>query len=163
MRISVLVSCFLVLASVGCTHTYSVKLDGDVEGTDRDTPRAVRCAVLEGAEASTARQAGVGHLRPLTDAEVTVAVKMKGEDQVHGADSYKVDSRTAEFHIKKQGEGKLAAVLVRVSAPGRKTVEQEFPTPSDVPFEALLMGVLDEAIASAPSVATPASAPTPGK
>ncbi len=136
----------LVALLAGCTHNYTVKIDGDVQGTDKDTPRAVQATVLEGTEATAARQAGLGHLKPLTNAEVTISLKMKGEDNARAADTYKVDSRTSEFHMKKEGEGKLAWVIIKVAAPGRKTVEKGFPSPGDVPFEATVMGVLDEQI-----------------
>jgi hypothetical protein len=146
----------LGLLLAGCTHTYSVKIDGDVQGTDKDTPRSVRADVLEGTDATTARQAGLGHLKPLTDAEVTVALKMKGEDQPRGAETSRVDSRSAEFHKKLEGEGQLAWVIVKVAAPGRKPVEHAFPCPPGVPFEAQLMAVLDEAPAPPPPTTPPA-------
>lgn len=153
-----------VLLAAGCTHNYAVRIDGDVQGTDKDTPRAVRADVLEGTEATAARQAGLGHLKPLTDAEVTIALKMKGEEQPRAADSYKVDSRSAEFHMKKEGEGKLAWVIVKVTAPGRKTTERSFPCPPDVPFEATLMAVLDEGTPGqqpGPGTTTPPTSPQP--
>lgn len=160
MRALTTLAVALVLA--GCTHNYTVKIDGDVQGTDKDTPRAVRSDVLEGSEATAARQAGLGHLKPLTDAEVTIALKMKGEDQPRAADTYKVDSRSSEFHMKKEGEGRLAWVIIKASAPGRKPVERDFPCPPDVPFEAMVMAVLDEATPAPPPA--PATTPaTPGK
>jgi hypothetical protein len=145
-----------VLGLAGCTHTYSVKIDGDVQGSDKDTPRAVRADVLEGTEAVSARQWGLGHLRPLPEAEITVSLKMKGEEQPRAADTFKVDSRSAEFSIKKEGEGNLAWVVIKVTAQGRKPVEHAFPSPPDLPFQATLMTVLDE-LPPAP----PAPAPTP--
>jgi hypothetical protein len=152
----------LALACAGCTHNYSVKIDGDVQGSDRDTPRAVPSTVIEGGEATAARQAGLGHLKPLTNAQVTVALLMRGDDKARAADTYQVDSRSAEFHMKKEGEGKLDKVIITVTAPGRKTVERRFPNPTDMPFEATVMAVLDEAIPEPPPPAQPA-APAPGK
>jgi hypothetical protein len=152
------------LLAAGCTHNYSVKIDGDVQGTDKDTPRAVPSTVIEGGEATAARQAGLGHLKPLTDAQVTVGLKMKGEDQPRAWDTYPVDSRSAEFHVKKEGEGKLAWVIIKVAAKGRKPIEKAFPSPGDVPFEATVMAVLDEALPETtppinvgPSTTNPAS------
>ncbi len=145
-----------VLALAGCTHTYSVKIDGDVQGSDKDTPRAVRADVLEGTEAGSARQWGLGHLKPLPEAEITVALKMKGEEQPRAADTIKVDSRSAEFHIKKEGEGNLAWVVIKVTSQGRKPVEHAFPSPQDVPFQATLMAVLDE-LPPPPPASQPAS------
>jgi len=153
MRALAAASVAFVLLLSGCTHAYKVRIQGDVEGTDKDTPRAVRSDVLEGTEVDPARQAGLGHLKPLTDAEVTVSLRMKGEDQPRASDTYKVDSRTAEFSMRKEGEGQLASVVVKVTAPGHKPVEHGFPSPPDIPFEAKLMAVLDE-------VAPPAQPPT---
>ena len=87
----------------------------------------------------------------------------KGEDTPRAADTYKVDSRSAEFHMKKEGEGKLAWVVIKVTAPNRKPIERAFPCPPDVPFEAIVMAVLDEgtpqAATTPPTTHTPANAP----
>jgi hypothetical protein len=163
MRRSLLPALVLALSFAlvaGCSSQYSVKLDGDVQGTDRDTPRAVRAGVIEGKEAEAMRQAGAGHLRALTDAKVTVSLKFKGEDKPRAAKTQKVDSRTAAFSFEEKGEasGALAGIVVRVEAPGRHPAEQLFPNPADVPFEAILMAVLDET-GPGSSIGTPPADP----
>ena len=152
----------------GCASSYSVKLDGDVQGTDRDTPRAVKCDVHFGTEARSCREAGGRHLHALPDATVTVQLKFK-EKLAKSSQTVKVDSRTAQFHYEAAGEsndGALTGVLISVKCPGRQNVERLLAAAPDVPFEEIVMAVLDEAGPGAATgdpapVTSPAPTPSP--
>lgn len=165
MKTHLLVALALVLGT-GCTSKYSVRVDGDVQGADRETPRQVKADIHDGAEARSARAAGRGHLRPLTDAKVTVALKFKGEDQPRASQTLGVDSRTAAFKFEASGEADsdLKGVVVKVEAPGRLPVERQFPHPGgELPFDAVLMAVLDEAGGPGAAPSDPGPAPTTDK
>jgi hypothetical protein len=147
----------------GCTSPYSVKIDGDVQGTDRDTPRVVKAEIHEGSQARAMREAAGRHLRPLTDATVTVGLVFKGTKK-QKTSTVKVDSATAQFHFEASGEsdeGALEGVFVLAKANGREAVSRLFPNPPEVPFEAVVMAVLDEAGPSSPSAEAPKDTPKP--
>ncbi|MBI3724068.1 hypothetical protein HY251_08975 [bacterium] len=136
-----------LLVALGCTTPYSLKVDGDVQGSDKETPRSVKAQIYEGSDHCRAKfEEAAGHLKPLTDAKVSYALKLRKEEKPRSWQAVGIDSRTAKFHFEASGEdGPLSGVHVKVEAPGRQTVERIFPSPPDVPFEAQLLAVLDEA------------------
>lgn len=154
----------LAVASAGCATPYTVKLDGDVQGTDKDTPRVVRTDIHWAAQAQAMRSAGGRHLHALTDATVTVGLQFKSNEKPKGVQTIKVDSQSAAFHFEASGESKdgaLTGVLISVRAPGRAPVERVLAAAPDVPFEEVVMAVLDEGVPNGPSA--PAPTPDPSK
>lgn len=152
-----LLASLALVGTVGCSAPYSVKLDGDVEGTDKDTPRVVRADVHWAAQAQAMRSAGGRHLRPLTDATVTVSLQFKSQDK-QSSQTIKVDSQTAQFHFEASGESKngpLTGVALSIRCPGRTPVDRVLAAAPDVPFEEIVMAVLDEGVPGAPVPADP--------
>lgn len=146
MRKSAVAFVLATFVLIGCSSPYVVKIDGDVQGTDKDTPRSVKSQIYNGSDHCRAKfeEAG-GHLRPLTDAKVSFALKLRKEDKPRRWQTVAVDSRTAKFHFEDQGEdGPLSGVHVKVEAPGRLPVEATFRSLPDVDFVEQLLAVLDE-------------------
>src|SRR4051812_47698982 len=105
----------------GCSHEDYMRIDGDVRGAERDTPRAGKADVYQGAAISRVLyDAAGGTLTPLKDAKVSISPRFNDEHESEHLASVPVDSRTARFHFEAAGKtrSKLTGIHVKVEAPG---------------------------------------------
>lgn len=154
MRNGLLLCALWLLA--GCSHEYYMRIDGDVRGADRDTPRAVKADVYEGRSGVRALgDAASGSLAPVPAAKVFIGLRFNDEAEGRATSSVPVDSRTAHFHFESAGKEKsrLTAVQIRVEAPGYDPVEKTLlvPKPESHHVEKDVLAVLDPAGPSPPA------------
>jgi hypothetical protein len=166
MRRALVLAAFACCASAlaGCSTEYYAQVDGDIRGTDAETPRTVRAGIYDDVAAGRALPSAAGpHLKAIKDGHVTVGLRFGDEKKPRAVETITIDSATGRFHYVAAGETRerLTSVSIRVEAPGWEPVEQSFSLPNESKVRLHVLGVLDPLGLPAPPPRNKAETPPP--